>query len=198
MTTLSERFYLAPVWLLAALCWWAQDSCVAHAQVVSARAGVVTRAEGEVFYRPGGGDDARRLQAGVKLADGDVVVTAQGARAEWSLAPDSFLQVGADSSVRVYELSPGRMHFDVERGEVFVIVRSLKSRESLIVHAPPGLLTVFRPGHYRVRVAVNGDTDAAVAKGELRYADAKGNLIRVGKRKEVHFFTGERKIVHGP
>lgn len=191
-----KRFYFVMMWLL--LCWWPQGSSSAQAQVISARAGVVTRAEGEVFYQHRGEEAVRQLQVGVKLGDGDAVITKQGGRAEWSLTPDSFLQVGADSSIRVCELSAGQMHFDVERGEVFVIVRSLKRSESLVVHAPPGLLTVYKRGRYRVRVDANGDTDAAVAKGELRYVDAKGNLTRVGTRKEVHFFTGEKKIVHGP
>ena len=185
------------MWLML-LCWWPHKSSFLQSPVVSARAGVVTRAEGEVFYQPRGEKDRRQLQIGVKLNDGDAVITAQGGRAEWSLTPDSFLQVGADSSVRVDELSSGQMHFDVERGEVYVIMRSLKKGGSLIVHAPPGLLTAYKPGRYRVRVAANGDTDAAVAKGELSYVDAKGKLVRVKKRKEVHFYTGERKIVHGP
>ena len=196
--TRRRRLYLIALWLPIVLCWWPGESRVAEAQVVSARAGVVTRAEGEVFYQPSGEKDSRRLQAGVRFGGGDAVITARGARAEWSLTPDSYLQVGPDSSVRIYELSSGQLHFDVERGEVYVIVRSLEKGTSLVVHAPPGLLTVYKRGRYRVRVAAGGDTDAAVAEGELRYADAKGNLIRVGKRKEVHFFTGEKKIVHGP
>ena len=196
MSAHHKKFYFVMMWLL--LCWWPQESSSLQAQVVTARAGVVTRAEGEVFYQHRGEEPVRQLQIGVKLTDGDTVITKPGGRAEWSLTPDSFLQVGADSSVRVYELGSGQMHFDVERGEVYVIVRSLEKRGSLIVHAPPGLLTVYKPGRYRVRVAANGDTDAAVAKGELSYVDAKGNLIRVGTRKEVHFFTGEKKIVHGP
>lgn len=196
MTGYHKRFYFVTMWLL--LYWWPQGPSSLQAQVISARAGVVTRAEGEVFYQPRGEKDLRQLQIGVTLTDGDAVTTTGKGRAEWSLTPDSFLQVGADSSVRVYELNSGQMHFDVERGEVFVIVRSLKSSESLIVHAPPGLLTVYKRGRYRVRVDANGDTDAAVAQGELRYVDVKGNLIKVGTRKEVHFFTGEKKIVHGP
>ena len=196
MTAFSFRFYFVAGWLL--LCGWPQESRIAQAQVLAARAGVVTRAEGEVFYRQRDGMDVRQLQVGVKLGDGDALITKQGGRAEWSLTPDSFLQVGADSSVRVYELGSSRLHFDVERGEVYVIVRSLEKGGALIIHTPPGLLTAYKPGRYRVRVATSGDTDAAVAKGELSYVDAKGNLIRVGKRKEVHLFTGEKKIVHGP
>ncbi len=194
MAARLKRHYCVLAGLLF-LCGVQQES---QAQVVSASAGLVTRAEGEVSYQPRGEKEPRPLRIGVKLSVGDAVVTTGKGKAEWSLTPNSFLQVGADSSVRVYELSSGQMHFDVERGEVYVIARSVRKGESLIVHAPPGLLTVYKPGRYRVRVDAHGDTDAAVAKGELRYVDAKGNLIRVGKRKEVHFYTGEKRIVHGP
>jgi ferric-dicitrate binding protein FerR (iron transport regulator) len=165
--------------------------------VVSSRAGVVTRADGEVLYGAQGDRDMRRLQIGVRLINGDAVTTAAKSRAEWSLTPDSYLQVGADSRVRVYETSLDRMHFDVERGEVFIIVRSLAGGAALIVHAPPGEVTVRKPGRYRFRVATSGETEAAVGSGELRYVDDQGKTVVIRKRKRIRFHVTGKKEIHG-
>jgi hypothetical protein len=166
-------------------------------QVVAARAGIVTRAEGEVLYGAQGDREMRRLQIGVRLANGDAVTTALKSRAEWSLTPDSYLQVGADSRVRIYETSLDRMHFDVERGEVFIIVRSLAGGEALVVHAPPGEVIVRKPGRYRFRVAASGETEAAVSSGELRYINEQGKTVIIRKRKRIRFHVAGKKEIHG-
>jgi hypothetical protein len=175
----------------------AGDAISEQEQVVAARAGVVTRAEGEVLYGAQGERDMRHLQIGVRLVDGDAVTTAAKSRAEWSLTPDSYLQVGASSRVRIYETNIDRMHFDVERGEVFIIVRSLAGGAVLVVHAPPGEVTVRKPGRYRFRVAANGETEAAVGSGELRYVDDRGKPVIIRKRKRLRFYVTGKKEIHG-
>lgn len=90
-------------------------------------------------------------------------------RAESSLMPDSYLQVGASSRVRIYETSLDRMHFDVERGEVLIIVRSLAS----------------------------GETEAAVGMGELRYINEQGQPVVIRKRKRIRFHVTEKTETHG-
>jgi hypothetical protein len=189
---------LTPMLILFALvCQCAtQGTAQGQAKVVSARAGLVTKVEGEAYYRPGGGNEIKQLQTGTKLEDGDTVLTVSNGRAEWTLNPDSYLQVGADSYVRIYETSFERMHFDIERGEVFVIVRSLERGASLVIHTPPGLLTVYKPGRYRFRIAANGETEAAVGKGELRYVDNQGKQVSVKKRRRVNFYQVEKKSLY--
>ena len=189
---------LTPLALFACLlCSTATRWKTAQAQMISARAGLVTREDGEVFYSPGGGSEVRQLQKGVKLGDSDTVLVAGKGRAEWTLNPDSYLQVGADSFVRVRETSLDRMHFDVERGEVFVIVSRLEHDASLVIHAPPALLTVVKPGRYRFRVAENGQTEAAVDKGELQYVDNQGKQVKVKNRMQINFYNVEKLIIHG-
>lgn len=173
---------------------------VARAQegrLVSARAGLVTSAEGEVLYHcHEKGEGVERLQPGAKLHDGDRVFTSKGARATWALNPESFMALSAESVVRVYDASLDRMHFDIERGEITVLVRSLDRGASLVIHAPPAVLTVHRPGRYLFRVAENGETEATVEKGELRYVE-KGKSIGVKKGRKVYFRRVEKNITHG-
>lgn len=155
--------------------------------MVSTRVGDVSRLDGEVRSKQRGEAAPRPLHIGDKLTEGDVVLTGTQSRAEWSLGPDSYFQVGGDSQVRLYETTVNEMHFDIERGEVFVIVSSLDKGEVLELDTPHALLTVARSGRYRVRVSRNGDTEATVVQGELRFVNSKGEAGRVTTRKQVHF-----------
>ncbi|MGH9942318.1 MAG: hypothetical protein ACRD9R_08170 [Pyrinomonadaceae bacterium] len=183
--------------LLACLCVDPPTVSRAQEKLVSARAGLVTLVEGEVLRRPGGGKEVEPLKKGVTLADGDVVLTTGKGHADWSLTPDSYLHVGAGAFVRAYGTGFGAMHFDVERGEILVVVRSLKGGASLVIHTPPGQLTVHKAGRYLFRVAENGETEAAVAKGELRYRDERGKEFSLKKRMKVNFYRAGKKVTHG-
>lgn len=165
----------------------------ARAQVVSASAGVVSRVEGEVWFRKKGATELGRLPSGQKLAPGDLVLTGEGGRCEWTLNPGSYLQVGPLSQVRIYETKLYDMHFDVERGEVFAVVGTLDNHAALVLDTPPALFTVARRGRYRVRVRAGDETEAAVAEGELRFTDAKGKEVRVTKRRRARFSPAERR-----
>ncbi|HJU48610.1 MAG TPA: FecR domain-containing protein [Gaiellaceae bacterium] len=169
----------------------------AQQRVVSARAGLVTGVEGEALYHcHEKGEGVEQLPAGAMLHDGDLVYTSKGGRVTWALNPDSYMTVAAESVVRVYTGALDRMHFDVERGEVIVVSRSLGGGASLVIHAPPGLLTVHKPGRYLFRVAEGGETEASVEKGELRYEE-KGKTLSVKKGRKVTFQRVEKTTEHG-
>jgi hypothetical protein len=166
-----------------------------QAQVVSARAGLVTLVEGEVrchhHEREGGVEE---LHVGERLHDEDIVFTNASGRAQWTLNPGSYISASSDSTVRVYDTSLDRMSFGVERGEVVVNARSLGKDVSLTIRTPPGPLTVYKAGLYRFRVADDGETEAAVVKGELRYVDERGNLNVVKKGKSVTFRKSDKVV----
>lgn len=165
-----------------------------RAQIVSARAGLVTRVEGEVrchhHEREGGVDE---LRAGERIHDDDIVFTNETGRVQWTLNPDSYLSASPGSTVRVNDTSLERMSFGVERGEVVVFTRSLGKDISLTIRTPPGLLTVHKAGLYRFRVAEDGGTVAEVVKGELRYTDETGSLVVVKKGRSVTFRKAEKR-----
>jgi hypothetical protein len=127
------------------------------------------------------------------LNDGDRVITAGSGRAEWTLSLDSFLQIGADSDVRIYATSLEAMHFDIERGEIFVINSSLNGSTSLVLDTPPALLKIVRSGRYRVRVAADSETEAAVSDGELQFVNGEGQIIKVRGRRRVRFASSQRR-----
>lgn len=168
----------------------------AQERVVSARAGLVTRAEGEVLYHcHEKGEGVEQLRSGVQLHDGDLVVTARGGQVTWALNPGSYMTVAADSLVRAYATRLDGMHFDVERGEVTVVVRSLGNGAALTVHTPPGQLTVRKAGRYLFRVEEDGETEASVAEGELRYLE-KGREVSLKKGRKVDFRRTGKGVEH--
>jgi hypothetical protein len=124
------------------------------------------------------------------------VFTSKTGSVTWALNPDSYMVVAADSVVRVYAAALDRMHFDVERGQVVVVSRSLKGGAALVIHAPPGILAVYKPGRYLFRVAEGGETEASVEKGELRYEE-KGRTVSVRKGRKVYFRRVGKTTGHG-
>ena len=168
-------------------------SSLRSAQVVSARAGLVTRVEGEVrCHHHDKEAGVEELHAGDRLHDEDIVFTNETGRAQWTLNPGSYLSASPDSTVRVYDTSLDRMSFGVERGEVIVAARSLGKEITLTIRTPPGPLTVFKSGLYRFRVADDGGTVAEVVKGELRYTDERAQLIVVKKGRSVAFRKSQK------
>jgi hypothetical protein len=187
---------LAAVTFMLALCI---PAARAQEKVVSARAGLVMRVEGEVrchhHEREGGIEE---LRVSERLHDNDIVFTNETGRVRWTLNPDSYLSESPGSTVRVYNTSLERMSFGVERGEVVVTARSFGKDVSLTIRTPPGPLTVYKSGVYRFRVADDGGLEAEVVKGELRYLDERGKLNVVKKGKSVTFRKSQKIADHAP
>ncbi|HWW74931.1 MAG TPA: FecR domain-containing protein [Pyrinomonadaceae bacterium] len=168
-----------------------------QAQVISARAGLVTRVEGEVrchhHEREAGVEE---LHVGERLHDEDIVFINGSSRAQRTLNPGSYLSASPDTTIRVYDTSLNRMSFGIERGEVVIIARSLGKDVSLTIRTPPGQLTVYKSGLYRFRVTDDGGTEAEVVKGELRYVDERENLNVVKKGRSVTFRKSQKLMDH--
>jgi hypothetical protein len=172
----------------------ARVAAFAHVQsfTVPARAGEVFRLDGEVWVCLNGNQSHQPLRVGQRLSPGDVVLTGADGRVEWSLNPNSYFQVGPRSQVRVFGTALEYMHFDVERGEVFVIADRIADRMALEIDTRHKLLTVMRRGSYRVRVAANNDTEATVVSGELQFMNDDGKAVRVRKHQQVRFLVPEQ------
>lgn len=163
-----------------------------EAQIISARAGTVAKIEGEVFYRCHSNEkEASPLKIGVRLHEKDTVLTGKAASAVITLNPDAYLLMEADSFLRVNQTALDAMHFDVERGEIFVFSGSLKNGAALVIHTPPAVLTIRKKGAYRFFVEENGNTEANVARGKLSYIDNQGKLQSVKKGRKVNFVKRE-------
>jgi hypothetical protein len=168
------------------LCAAAPARATAQGQVISAKAGVVTRVIGESKVRRHGADEPSRLQAGDELRKGDLLLTGEGGHVELTLNVGSYLRVGPLARVWVHEVEDNQIHFDILRGDVSAIVGRLPEGLTLILDTPPAELHIIKRGHYVVRVAADG-AEAYVAEGALSFTDAGGQTIRLGKHRRARF-----------
>ena len=157
-------------------------------QVISTRAGVVKKVQGDVFYRcHENQQDALKLINNLALHNEDTIVTAEASSAVLALNPDSYMYVDGDAYLKIKQTELDKMHFDIERGEIILFIRSLKNGASLVIHTPPGILTIYKGGQYRISVGKKGETEANVFGGELRYFDENGKLNKLKKGRQVNF-----------
>lgn len=161
----------------------------AAAQVIRTEAGLVKKVDGVVLVhchtRESGFSPLRK---GEVLHKEDLVVTNAGGSTIFALNPDSYLQMSAGTTLRIKETVLNAMHFDIDAGEIIVIVDGLKDGASLVLHTPPGVLEIRKKGLYRVSVSPGGSTQVNVVRGEVVYTDAKNRTRRVSKGKQVDFF----------
>lgn len=179
--------------LLCLCCQISPLRATAQGQVVSVRAGVVTRVEGEVRVRRHGAGEARLLKPGDGLSKGDLLLTGDNGRAELTLNYGSYLLVAPLSQVWIYEMGNDRIHLDILRGEVSATVEGNIVDTPLVLDTPPSELDIVKRGHYVVRVAADGSTEAYVESGELRFMDSNGVTMRLKKHKRVRFTVPARK-----
>jgi hypothetical protein len=169
----------------------------AAGQVIRAEAGLVKKVNGEVLVHCHNRQpDATELTTGAVLHNDDLVITTRTGSTIFSLNRDSYLQMSADTIVRVKETALSSMHFDVDAGEIIVLVGGLKNGASLVLHAPPGILELRKKGLYRVSVNRDGSTQVNVVRGELVYTDHNNRRVRAGKGKQVDFRKRNANSVH--
>lgn len=162
--------------------------CNAAGQVLRAEAGLVKKIDGEVLVhchrsRP----DLSELRKGEVLHNEDLILTLKSGSAVFSLNPDSYVLVSADTALTVRETALSAMRFDVTAGEVIVTVSSLDNGASLVFHAPPRVLKISKKGLYRVYVQPSGETQVNVIRGELIYTGNDNRPVRLTKGKQVDF-----------
>jgi hypothetical protein len=163
----------------------APQETTTEALIVHARPGDVTRAEREAWLCPRGETSPRPLLKGARLAPGDVVTTGPAGRAEWSLGPDSYMRVAGASRVKVGEVHPEDMAFAVEEGRALAVITRLAEGASIVIETPLALFFVAGKGSYEVSVARGGETEAVAFRGELRFIDRRGLIVRVRRGHRV-------------
>jgi hypothetical protein len=156
-------------------------------QTISATAGAVRKVEGDVFYHCHDKNITTRPSVGSVLHDDDFVQTGPNGSIVLGLNPDTYLLISADTLVKAKQTNLENMHFDLDRGEVFLFSKGFGKGASLTLHTPPKPLEIIKGGSYRIAVKENGETEANVIRGELRYSEGTGQTVKVKAGKAVNF-----------
>ena len=149
--------------------------------VVSAKAGVVNLAEGDVrvirarpFAMP------ETLISGDELQSGDIVKTGETGRAEILLNPGCYLRLGEQSEFVFLFDNFTSDKLKLLRGSAVLEASAIDS--SILVETPKASFEIARDGLYRFNVGADGRAEVAVRKGRVFVGDT---TIKQGKRAVV-------------
>lgn len=134
---------------------------------VSAKAGAVNIAEGDIACKRGQGD-WDMLIAGDDLRSGDVVKTGQAGRAEILLNPGSYLRISENTEFVFTDTSLSNLKIEIVRGAAIVEVAVADWEQGAVasVITPQAEFRVVKGGLYRFDVDATR-TEAFVRKGRL-------------------------------
>jgi len=147
--------------------------------VVSAKAGIVNLAEGDVAYKRSD-SEWDLLIGGDELRSGDVVKTGVRGRAEILLSPGSFLRISTNSEVSLADASLDALKIQVVKGSAIIEVSMGGGKGEVIATliTPHTKFLVIEGGIYRINVDASRTT-AMVRKGKLViYGDESGQVAR--------------------
>lgn len=134
---------------------------------VSAKAGAVNIAEGDIAYKRGQGD-WDMLIAGDDLRSGDAVKTGPAGRAEILLNPGSYLRISENTEFVFVDTSLDNLKIEIIRGAAIVEVAVADGEQGAVasVITPHSEFRVVKGGLYRFDVDA-AKTVAFVRKGKL-------------------------------
>lgn len=138
------------------------DSRVAQNYVISAKAGSVAYAEGEVRKIS---DEATSVEItrNQRLEAGEFISTGNG-RAEVLLNPGSFLRVGPNSQMRFTSTSLDDISVELKSG-TFIFELFADDDFSVLTKLGNSVVRLTRTGVFRVDVRTDGSSSLAVVKG---------------------------------
>jgi hypothetical protein len=162
---------------------------VSAQNAISAKAGLVQVADGEVFVN----DQAVQPHAGefIDLKRGDTLRTEEG-RVELLLTPGSFLRAGDNSALRMTSAALSDVEFDVLAGEAVVEIAELLRDNAITLHLGAAGFGLAKDGIYRLDAK---PARLRVYSGQAAFTQGdKTQIIRAGH--ELALIEGEWKLAH--
>jgi len=163
--------------------------------LVSAKAGFVNRADGQVDIQRADNEDGTRGRAslGTQMKVGDRLITAANSRAEILLNPGSYLRMNGNTEVVAVNTMLDEMRFEVVSGSVIVEVGDLEKGIVIEISTPQGVMSVAKAGLQRIDIT-KGATVIAVRQGEA-FLGTRDQVIartatKLGRGKQVRLEGG--------
>lgn len=155
--------------------------------VISAKAGGVNIASGDVTFTRPGATAWQHLTPGTELVARDIVKSGAYGRAEILLNPGSYLRIAENSELEFIDTSLDSLRFRINNGSAIVEVSgSDDATISIEMETPQSRIMIERRGLYRINVAQN-NTELLVTKGRAIISSNTGNatLVKDGKIASV-------------
>lgn len=165
----------------------AQDS---EQYVISARAGGVNLASGDVTVKRRGEGQRQQLASRENLESRDAVRTGSSGHVEILLNPGSYLRAAENSEFELTDSSLDSLRIRLIRGSAVVEAAGADGERMLIeIATPQSSITIDRRGLYRINVLPSGGTEVFVRKGKA--------LVAVAGTTTTEVKDGKMAIVAG-
>lgn len=163
--------------------------------VISAKAGGVNFASGDVTVRRRGASRQESLAPQDALNNGDAIITGASGRVEVLLLPGSYLRVGENSEFEFVDTALDSLRVKLVRGSAVIEAAGTDDARSLVeVSAPQTTVTVDKRGLYRVNALPNGTTEVFVRKGRALVTNASAGTIKVEGGKWITVGGGQATV----
>jgi hypothetical protein len=141
--------------------------------------------DGDVrFHRPGVEDwGAARLNT--PLSPGDALETGAGGNAEIQLGPRAFVRAAGGTRLDLGSQEADGVRLRVGAGHVALDLRDAMPGRGVEIETPNGSLAVGRAGYYRIVVAGDASTFAALRGGRATLTPAGGAPVAVAADRQV-------------
>src|SRR5215207_3156766 len=137
-------------------------------RVISARAGGVNLASGDVKVRRAAAADWLGLSAQDELKSGDTVRTGPTGRVEILLNPGSYFRAGGGTEFTLASADLNDLRVELARGSAVVEATGYGDTSlSIDVAVPGALVEIVRSGVYRINAPAGGPAEVAVTKGRV-------------------------------
>ena len=144
---------------------------------------------GEVSVAPRGTNDWIAASLYRPLAANTYVWTDKNSRAELNVG-DGFIRMDSETSLTLTNVNRSTVQFQVDQGEVSLTVERLMIGEIYEIDTPNAVLTILKPGVYRVDVHPKDDqTSITVRQGSLA-ATGRGTALTISANEQVRFRNG--------
>jgi hypothetical protein len=165
----------------------------------SSRVARLSLLDGDVSFRPAGGEEWLPAVLNRPLTSGDDVWTESGARAELHLGTASF-RLGPRTQVSLLQVGSDLVQIRIAEGAVAVHVRELEENEQFEFDTPQAAVSLLRTGQYRINVSGDGAaTEVIVRTGS---AELLGNgfstVVRADQLATVPAASGGYAIAQAP
>jgi hypothetical protein len=154
---------------------------------ISARAGGVNLASGDVKVRRAGAEDWQTLSVKDDLKNGDVVRVGASGRVEVLLNPGSYFRAGDGTEFEMVNSALDNLQLRLTRGGAVVEATGYGDLDlDFLISTPQTQVRIVRTGVYRVDVSASGETTVAVQKGRaLIGKDGYGTIVKDGRVARV-------------
>lgn len=168
---------------------------------ISAKAGMINVADGDVFLIDGRGGEPQRIQPKVteflEWKEGQTLKTGEG-RAEVLLTPGAFLRLGEESSVKLYSNRLSSVRLEVVSGSVLVDVVELLDGNSITLLSGGAEVSLNKAGLYRfdsppARIRVFAGEAAATHEGQRSLLKAGRELVQSGQGWTLAKFDADKE-----